>query len=126
MAPKFRITIYTELDLFINVHLHDGTRIIFKQCGAGIYYFDTKNEAFAEYQTTDYKFINTVDSNKSCFHRLEIKGLNEAIILQQLVGWPSTQTFKESIQKNQIRNFPITNGYISRAEAIYGPQIPII
>ena len=65
VASKFRITIDTELYPFINVHLHDGTRIIFKQFGAGLYYFDTTNEAFAEDQTTDYTFLNTVDSNKS-------------------------------------------------------------
>ena len=94
MASKFRITIATELDPFINVHLHYGTRIIFKQCGEGLYYFDTINEAFAEYQTTDYKFVNTVDINKSFYHRQEIKGAGKARILQQLVGWPSTQTFK--------------------------------
>ena len=69
MASKFRITIDTELDLFVNVHFHKVTRIIFKQCGAGLYYFDTTNEAFSEDQTTDYTFINTVDTNKSCFHK---------------------------------------------------------
>ena len=69
VASKFRITINTELDPFVNLNLHDGTRIIFRECGAGLYYFDTTNEAFAEDQTTDYTFLNTVDSNKSCFHR---------------------------------------------------------
>ena len=83
-------------------------------------------EAFAEDETTDYKFLNTVDSNKSCFHRREIKGADGARILQQLLGWPSTQKLKEAIQKNQIRNCLITTDDISRAEAIYGPQIPII
>ena len=126
MASKFSITIDTELDPIINLHLHDGTRIIFKKCGAGLYYFDTKNEAFAEDQTTDYIFLNTVDSNKSCFHRREIKGTDEARILQQLVGSLSTQTLKEAIQKNRLRKCPITTDDISRVEAIYGPQIPII
>ena len=64
MVSKFRITIDTELDPTINVHLHDGTRIIFKQCGAGPYYFDTTNEFFIEDQNIDYTFLNTVDSNK--------------------------------------------------------------
>ena len=68
MASKFRITIDTELDPFINVHLHNSTRVIFKQCGAVLYYFDTTNEDFEEDQTTNYTFLNTVDSNKSCFH----------------------------------------------------------
>ena len=69
VASKFRITIDTELDPFINVQLHNDTRIIFKKYGAGIYYFDTTNEAFAEYQNTEYTFLSTVDSNKSFFQR---------------------------------------------------------
>ena len=126
VASNSRITIDTELDTLINVHLHNGTRIISKQCGAGIYYFNTKNEAFSEEKTTYYIFLNTVDSNKSCFHRREIKGADESGILQQLVGWPSTQTLKIFIQENQIRNFLITTNVIGRAEAIYGSQITII
>ena len=46
VASKFRITIDTELDPSTNSHLHDVTKIIFKQCGGGIYYFDTTSKAF--------------------------------------------------------------------------------
>ena len=46
VASKVSITIDTELEPFINVHLHDVKRIIFKQCGAGLYYFDTTNGDF--------------------------------------------------------------------------------
>ena len=81
MASKFRITIDNELDMFVKVHLHYGTMMIFKQCREGLYYVDTKNEAFAEDQTTEYTFLNTVDSNKSCFHRREIKGADKSRIL---------------------------------------------
>ena len=94
MASKFRITIDTGLDPFINVHPHNGTRIIFNKFEAGLYYFETTNYYFVEDQTTDYKFLNTVDSNKSCFHKQEIKVEDEARILQQLLGWTSTQTLK--------------------------------
>ena len=65
---QVRIIINTELNLFINVQLHDGKIIIFKKCREGIYYFDKKNEAFTKDQTTYYTFLNTVNSNKSCFH----------------------------------------------------------
>ena len=65
MASKFRINIDTKLDRPINVHLRDGTRIIFKQCGSGLFYFETTNEDFAEDENTDYKFLNKVDSNNS-------------------------------------------------------------
>ena len=47
VASKLRITINTELEPFINVHLHYGTSIIFNQCRAGLHYYDTTNEAFA-------------------------------------------------------------------------------
>ena len=47
VASKLRITINTELDPFINLYLNNGTKIIFNQCGERLYYFDTKNEAFA-------------------------------------------------------------------------------
>ena len=68
-ASKFRITINAELKSFIIIQLHEGTMIIFKQCGTGLYYIDTTNEAFSENQTIDNTFLNTVDSNKLCFHR---------------------------------------------------------
>ena len=44
----------------------------------------------------------------------------------KIVWWPSTQTLKEAIGKNKIRNWPITIYDITRSEAIYGPHIPII
>ena len=74
VASNFRITIGTELEPSINVHLNYSTSIIFKQYGEGIYYFDTTNEDFLEDESTDYTIPNIVDSNKSCFHRREIKG----------------------------------------------------
>ena len=52
VASNFRITIGTELEPSINVHLHYGTRIIFSKFGGDLYYFDTTNEAFDEDQTT--------------------------------------------------------------------------
>ena len=65
VASKFRITIDTELDPSINTNPHDGTKIILKQCREGLYYFNTTNKAFAEYQTKDCTLLNTAESNKS-------------------------------------------------------------
>ena len=52
VTSKFRITIDTELEPSINIYLHDGIRIIFKQYRGGLYYFDIANEAFSKDQTT--------------------------------------------------------------------------
>ena len=81
VASKSRITINMELEPSINVHLHYGTRMIFKKCGGGLYYFDTNIGVFYEDQTTEYTFINTVEIKNSLFHRQEIKGAEKAIIL---------------------------------------------
>ena len=94
VASKFRVTINTELYPPINVHLQGRTRIIFKQCGAGIYYLDTTNGVFAEDETIEHILLNKLYSNNSFFHRQETKGAGEARILQQLVGWPYTQILR--------------------------------
>ena len=65
VASKFGIAIDNELDPSINIPLHDGTMIIFILYGAGLYYFDTTNEAFADDQNIEYTLLNTADSNKS-------------------------------------------------------------
>ena len=106
MAQIFRITSYTDTNSAINVHIDDGTIIKLKQCSGGLYYYDTTNmeNNTTKNQVTDYIFMNTVESNKSYFHRREIKGAYASIILQQLIRWPSTSTLKEAIGKNQIIN----------------------
>ena len=94
VASKFSITIDTELDPSINVQLQDGKRKILNQCGGGLYYFDTINKDFDEDQNTEWNFLNTLESNKSCFNRRQIKGEDKVIILQKIVGWTSTHTLK--------------------------------
>ena len=127
VARIFRITIDTDINSTINVQLDAGTRIKFKQCSRGIYYYDTNNmeNNTTNNQVTNYTFMNTAECNKSYLHSREIKVSDEARIIQQLVVWPSTQALKRAIGENQIRNFPIIIYYINREEAIYEPQIPI-
>ena len=46
VAYNYRIIINTELEPSVKLHLHDGTRIIFKKFRGGPYNFDINNEAF--------------------------------------------------------------------------------
>ena len=87
---KLRITIDKELDSSIKVNIENDTSIMFNQCEGGLYYYDTTNEEFGKGQTTDYTFLSTVKSNKSCLHRWEIKDAEESRILQTLVRWLPT------------------------------------
>ena len=106
LVRKFRITIYTDIDPEINVHLDSGTSIKFKQCSGILYYYDTTNieNNTTNNQVIGYTFIIIVESKNSYFHIREIKGSDSAIILQQLVGCPSIQALKEAVGNNQIRN----------------------
>ena len=43
VTRKFSLTIDTNLDLAINMHLDYGTSITIKKCRVGLYYYDTAN-----------------------------------------------------------------------------------
>ena len=83
------------------MHLGDGTIITFKQCSRGIYYYDMNNteQNIINSQVNDYTFLNTVESNKTYFYQIEIKGEGKATIPPKIVGWSSTQTLKEAVEK---------------------------
>ena len=67
MKSNLRITIDTELYPSVNVHIHNITRMIFKEYEADLYYFDTTNKAFTKDQTIDYPFLNIIEIKKSFF-----------------------------------------------------------
>ena len=83
------------------MHLGNGTIIMFKQCSRGIYYYDMNSmeQKIINSQVNDYTFLNTVESNKTYFYQIEIKGEGKATIPQKIVGWSSTQTLKEAVEK---------------------------
>ena len=45
---------------------------------------------------------------QTVFTKDEIQGAEEARHIQQLIGWPSTTTFKNIVAKNMLCNYPIT------------------
>ena len=96
VARKLRITTDIDTNFLVNVQIRYGTRKKFKECSGGLYYYDTTNmkKKTTNNQVTDYTFLNTVEKIKSYSHRREIKGGDTSRILQQLVGWISTQALK--------------------------------
>ena len=96
MERKFRITNDTGLDSAICIHLKDGTIIMFKKWSRGLYHYDTTNMKHntINIQVAYYNFLNIVESNKAYLHQREIKGTDDAIILQNIVGCTATQTLK--------------------------------
>ena len=64
--------------------------------------------------------LNTIDYNKSLFTKIQIRQAEKARKLQQLIGWPGTEAFKNIIQNNMVKNCSITVDDIDRAIKIFG------
>ena len=124
-----RIRIDTDQDCAIFVELGDKMWQ-FSECRDGLYYYDTAQNLNEENKSkaaiTHYSNLSTVNANKEFFTSNEIKGVNDAREMQQLIGQPSTTTFKKIIQKNLVCNSKVTVDDINRAELIYGPATPLL
>lgn len=125
VANVYRITMDTSTSPSITVHLTDDKQLVFTQCGSGLYYYDTTEDKIKS-KVTNYSFLSTVSSNKDYFTCREIEQADAARLLQAQIGWPSTEHFKHIVKNNLLVNYEITADDISRADAIYGPSIPLL
>ena len=113
-AIRFIITFEKEIYSAINVNIDDGTITSLNQCSGGLYYYGTTSmeNNNTNNKVTDYYYLSTVQSNKSYLQKHETEGADTSRIIQQLVGWPSTQALTQAFEKTQTRNFPITTNNI--------------
>ncbi len=74
VANCYRVTMDSQLERAMFVHLGDVTKMKFRDCGDGLYYFDTSRDNLIKDSSEAYSFLNTVAANKQHFHRTEIEG----------------------------------------------------
>ena len=131
-----RVTMDTALASAIFVHRLDGSIMRFARCTNsdpctnGLYFFDVAAAARPISSLSDttsstvngYIFINTVAKNKERFHRREIAGADQAVILHRKIGRPSQAQFEDILRNNLIHNCPVTVDDARRAILIYGPD----
>ena len=127
VRKKCRITMDTSVEASMNVHRRDGTIMKFREYRSGLYYFDAgasapPAEPNDTSTTSDYLFLNTVENNKQAHTRREIERADRARALYKMIGRPSEQEFVDILQKNLIRNCPVTVDDAKRALQIYGPD----
>jgi hypothetical protein len=122
---KCRCVMDTAVEAAIHVHKKDGTIMSFKEFENGLYFYDVAdcNENNYRNQVNSYSFILSVDSNKAQFHRREIEGADQARALYKTIGRPSQKCFEHILEKNLIRNCPVTVADAKRAVFLYGPDI---
>jgi hypothetical protein len=127
--PNVRVRMDTYQDRAIFVELGENVWK-FAECRDGLYYYDTAPFLTGDNKSKDavthYSNLSTVRANKEFFTSNEIQGANRAREMQQIIGWPSTTTFKKIIQKNLVCNSTITIDDINRAELLYGTATPLL
>jgi hypothetical protein len=119
-----RITMDTSEERAISVHFQ-GSIYKFSEHQEGLYYMDM-DELKSKDEISPYCFLESVQDNKSYFSDAEIKGADNARILQQEMGWPSNTAFKNIIKNNLITNTEVTIDDVNRAELIYGTATPLL
>ena len=53
IADLFRVTMDSAVERAMIVHTGDGSFMKFRECGDGLYYFDTQNDQIESFDTTD-------------------------------------------------------------------------
>jgi hypothetical protein len=110
----------------INVHVSNQDTLKFKQCGNGLYYYDTLARAKSKEPVDNYSFLSTVAANKAHFITTEIQGAEDARVLQGRIGWPEDKHYKSIIISNQITDCKSTPDDIVTGNAIFGTLVPVL
>ena len=132
VRKRYRVTMDTSIDPALNVHLPNGVIIRFCEFESGLYYFDSKhlthnstNSQLIQYSPppSSHTFLQSVANNKQNFTRREIAHADRARRLYRHLGRPSEQQFQDILQKNLLRDCPVTPDDAKRAYHIYGPDL---
>ena len=129
-VPGLVITLDSRVNYGFNV-TYKGKLYHFLPFDNGLYYFDTRNEPRSVDDNTNdvitpYLLLQSVEDNKAFYTQREIKGAENARLLQEALGWPSDDYYKYIIKNNLITNTEVTLDDILRAEHIYGPAKPLL
>ena len=132
--PNVTITMDTSKERAITVKMGPYKEFKFLECPDGLYHYDTSitrenlsktKSAFTPYSNS-YSLATTVADNKKYFTKREISGAEGAQRLQQELGWPSVDQFRQIVANNLIRNSTVTIDDIDRAQHIFGTPTPLL
>jgi hypothetical protein len=95
---------------------NDGTIRVFKQSPRGLYFMDTSSQVGTV-------LITTVDGNRKNFSWRGYSQTKLARAIQFRIRYPSTPTFVQIVDENQLPNIPVSCCDILNAELIFGPNV---
>ena len=105
---KFRITADTDKGNVIVVHLGDGKTMVFEEVDSGLYLYRMNKAAkndHSENRVSSYSFLTLVAANR-----------------YQHLGMPGYRRIFKALERNYIKNCPVTLDDAKRALHIYGPD----
>ena len=122
-----RVTLDTAIEPSLHAHRKDGSIMKFTEHSTGLYVFDSADSSNTTSQNVSaYTFISTVADNKKLFTRREIESADAARALYRKIARPSEADFLSILNRNLIRNCPLTVDDAKRASIIYGPELAAI
>ena len=108
IRKRFRVTIDSQKEAIITVHLDEEKTVKFTEVASGLYLYNTKGDNQSNNQLCNYTYINVEKKNKEGYTRVEILGADRAKELYRKTGMSGYKRFITLLQKNHIRNCPIT------------------
>ena len=104
---------YDSDERSITVHTNQGDHVFTNSNG---HYVSSSKEA--------HTLIAQVSDNERNFSPRELTSARKAKELVERLGFPSPEAVKEALRRGTINNVPVTTQDVTRAYAIYGPDIP--
>ena len=105
---------------------YNGKKFRFKECGYGLYYYNTGKVSFLDKNNLKSNCIQTVRDYESMYTRYDIKWVKLVTEMQQYYFWPSTDSVENYIFNNQLRNCTVTGDDAKTRNHIYGAPYQLL
>ena len=116
---KFRITMDTNNETSMTVHLKNNKIVIFDEVSSGLYLFKGKHKVMNEHIMSKQSYLCTVIENKAKFSNRHVIMADESRYLFVNLGMPSYDNFIKTLTNNDIRNLKGTVDDAKRVVFIY-------
>jgi len=122
LARRYKSVVYDSKvkDAFV-VTRDDGSMLEFGPSPEGLYYYDFLKSVKRQEERT--MIVNTVEELQRNYTRREREGADRARRLYAVVGRPSSETFRDMLNRGLILNNPVTENDYKNAISIYGKDL---
>ena len=123
ITENYKVTLDSEKDNALVIHISPGHAMRFRVGGNGLYYFDSSKVEMIKIRQA-FSFLNTVSDNINLYKKRDVRRASQAISLNRRINHPVKTKFVRVVKDNWIRNNPITVGDVQRSYNIFGPPLP--